>query len=69
MRLVEAGLLVVVVGAGVVLLWGLYVLVNHGDIDNVGGTATTGDSLEITVGPAAVLVASFLLLRHLLRRY
>ncbi|WP_027005915.1 hypothetical protein [Conexibacter woesei] len=69
MRLVEAGLLVVMVGAGVVLSWGLYVLSNHGDVDNVGGTATTGDFVEITVGPAVVLVASFLLLRHLLRRY
>jgi hypothetical protein len=66
-RLVEALLLVVMVVAGVVLFWGLMVTADHGDIDNVGGTATTGDFVAMTVGPAVVLVAAWFAFRWLRR--
>jgi hypothetical protein len=66
-RLVEALLLVVMVGAGVVLVWGLAITADHGDVDNVSGTATTGDFVVITAGPAMVLAAAWFAFRRLWR--
>jgi hypothetical protein len=64
-RLVEATLLVVIVAASVVLLWGLALAADHGDRDNVGGTAGAGFFVAITVGPAVVLAAAVLAFRWL----
>jgi N-dimethylarginine dimethylaminohydrolase len=66
--LVEAAPLCVMSGAGVVLRWGRSVLAGHGDRDDVGGTATIGELLEIAAVPAIVLLVAFAGFRTLRRQ-